>query len=117
MNLSSELTAAMDEAKARVRLAYPWWLRPFLLRGVAAITLGRRIYVSPSYLDRPARDLERLLRHEVTHVRQINELGLVRFLYRYVGEYIRNRRAGLRSHEAYRRISFEMEAHAAEEAV
>src|SRR5438477_8367988 len=39
----------------------PWWLRPFLLRGVAAITLGRRIYIASNI---PADARERVLRHE-----------------------------------------------------
>jgi hypothetical protein len=92
---------------AIVRVGYPWWLRPFVLRNVAAITLGRRIYVAEEAT-------EAILRHEMVHVRQAGELGLARFLWRYVAEYLRNRRRGMRHDEAYRAISFEVEAFAAE---
>ena len=92
---------------AIVRVGYPWWLRPFLHRHIAAITLGRRIYVAEEATDA-------ILRHELVHVRQAGELGLPRFLWRYIAEYVRNRRRGMAHHEAYRAISFEVEAFAAE---
>jgi len=77
-------------------------------RGVAAITMGRRIYIAVG------EESDTLLRHELAHVRQAEELGVVRFLLRYVAEYIRNRRIGMRHEAAYRAISFEVEAFAAE---
>jgi len=49
-----------------------------------------------------------------THVQQIARLGIVRFYWRYLREYISLRRSGLSSAEAYQRISFETEAFAAE---
>jgi hypothetical protein len=84
------------------------------MRGVAAITLGRRVYVSPSLA---GAQLERLLRHELTHVAQIARVGFFTFYWRYLTEYISHRRAGLSSIAAYRNISFEKEAFAAEEHV
>lgn len=102
----------MADAGARIRFRYPWWLRPFVLRDVVGITLGRRIYLSADVAER---QIERFLRHELAHVRQINRVGLIRFYWRYVREYIGNRRAGLEPAEAYRRISFEEEARLAEE--
>ena len=81
---------------------------PFLARGVAAITIGRRIWV------RAGACSDALLRHELEHVRQMGELGLIRFLCRYLGEYVRNRLSGMSSDAAYRNISFEREAFAAE---
>src|SRR3954452_18646332 len=92
---------------AIVRVGYPWWLRLFVHRNVAAITLGRRIYVAEEATDA-------ILRHELVHVRQAGELGLARFLWRYVAEYLRNRRRGMAHDEAYRAISFEVEAFATE---
>ncbi|HEU4520455.1 MAG TPA: DUF4157 domain-containing protein, partial [Thermoanaerobaculia bacterium] len=83
-----------------------------LMRGVAGITLGRRIYVAPHVA---GKQLERLLRHELAHVAQIARHGLIAFYWRYIVEYVRHRRAGLSSAEAYRNISFEKEALAAEE--
>ena len=99
---------------AKIAYAFPWWLRPFLQRGVIAITLGRRVYVSARV---KGEQLERLLRHELTHVAQVNRLGILRFYWRYVREYIALRRSGLKSFEAYQRVSFEQEASAAEELV
>jgi hypothetical protein len=99
---------------ARIAYAFPIWLRPFLQRGVIAITLGRRVYVSAKV---KGEELERLLRHELKHVEQVNRIGLFRFYWRYVREYIALRRSGLKSFEAYRRVSFEEEASAAEELV
>jgi hypothetical protein len=59
--------------------------------------------------------LLRLLRHELAHVAQIERLGLLRFLWRYLREfatlYIRLRSVAA----AYVSISFEIEARAAEE--
>lgn len=114
MDLSASLQRAVAEAGALVRFRYPWWLRPFLIRGVAAITLGRRIYLAP---DIRREQRERFLRHELVHVRQIRRHGLLGFYGRYLREYVRHRRQGLSSSEAYRNISFEIEALAAEETV
>jgi hypothetical protein len=91
----------------RVRMGFPWWLRPFLFRDVIAITLGRRVYLSAK-LEGAA--LQRILAHELVHVGQIERVGLVRFYWRYLREYVANRRQGMPAPEAYRRISFEQEA-------
>jgi hypothetical protein len=95
-------------SKAIVRVGFPWWLRPFLFRGVAAITLGRRVYVAAEH------HTAAVVRHELVHVRQAEELGTLRFLARYVMEYVRNRRRGMAHDDAYRAISFEAEAFAEE---
>lgn len=109
MDLSPALAEMIDAARARVRVGYPWWLRPFLARDVIAITLGRRIYL------RGDRAPERLLRHELAHVRQVNRLGLFRFLRLYLTEFARHW-VRLRSvPAAYAAISFEIEARAEEE--
>ena len=111
MRLSDDLQASIANARAHVRMSFPIWLRPFLGRGVIAITLGRHIYVSPRVAEA---ELEKWLRHELVHVAQIARLGLIRFYWRYLSEYIALRRRGLSSSAAYRRISFEEEAFAAE---
>jgi hypothetical protein len=90
-----------------VKYRFPWWLRPFLLRGVAGITLGRRVYIEGT-------DAEGILRHELVHVAQIARLGIVRFYWVWVREYLGHLSSGLPSAEAYRRISLEIEAFAAE---
>ena len=113
MKLSDDIEAAVAEARAKVRVGYPWWLRPFLFPNIVAITFGRRIWLSASVDERHA---ARLLRHELTHVRQFARLGMFRFLWRYLTEYVRLRRSGLSSTAAYESISFEREALAAEQA-
>lgn len=97
---------------AKIVMGYPWWLRPFLMQGVLAITLGRRIYVKAGL---SASYMERLLRHELAHVRQIERLGLLRFYWRYALEFLRHFRAVRSVSRAYSMISFEIEAVAAEE--
>ena len=68
----------------------------------------RRIWI------RAGQESEALLRHELVHVRQMRALGVIRFGWLYLGEYVRNRLAGMRPDDAYRNISFEREAFAAE---
>jgi uncharacterized protein DUF4157 len=101
----------MTDQLARVRHGFPWWLRPFLRRGVIGITIGRRVYLAA---DLAGHDAEALLRHELAHVRQVATIGFARFYFRYAVEYLRNRRAGMPAADAYRNISFEREAMAAE---
>ena len=108
MNLPPDLQQTIDDARAIVRFGFPWWLRFFLMPGVAGITLGRRIYIDGG------RDVMRSVKHELAHVRQIRRLGLIRFYWRWISEYAGNRRRGLSSDDAYRRISLEREAFAAE---
>ena len=96
---------------SRIKIGFPWWLRPFLGRDVLAITLGSTIRIARPL---PPPELELLLRHERVHVRQMRALGLFRFLVRYAAEYLRGRRNGLGHDAAYRDISFEREAFAAE---
>lgn len=109
--MNPDLKKAISDAGARVCVRYPWWLRPFVHRDTIAITLGRRIYIAGA-LDGAAFDC--LLRHELVHVRQASDRGTARFLWRYVAEYLHNRIRGLNHDAAYRAISFEVEAFAAE---
>ena len=111
---SPALQAAVAATGVRLRIGYPWWLRLVLIRGIAGITLGRRVYLASGIAGAA---LERLLRHELAHVHQIALHGLLRFYWRYVVEYVSLRRRGLPPAEAYRNISFEREALEAEENV
>ena len=113
LRISQNVQSVIEGAGAKIRVGYLRWLRIFLAEGVVAITLGRRIYLAGRAL---GSDVEGTLRHELEHVMQINRLGLVRFYFQYLMEYIRNRLAGLSASQAYREISFEREARAAEEA-
>ncbi len=96
----------------KIRVGYPWWLRPFMMKDVLAITLGRRIYVRAGVAESY---MERLLRHELAHIRQIERLGLVRFYMLYLAEFMRHFRRVRSIPRAYSMISFEIEAVAAEE--
>jgi hypothetical protein len=58
---------------------------------------------------RAANDV-RLLRHELVHVEQWRQLGVVRFLFRYLRSYIGSRLRGYPHWAAYRRIPLEIEA-------
>ncbi|HEV7240336.1 MAG TPA: DUF4157 domain-containing protein [Thermoanaerobaculia bacterium] len=112
MNISPTLHAAIEASRAKVRVGYPWWLRLFLMRDVVAITLGHRIYFRKRL---ESETFERILLHELVHVRQVDRLGLFVFLWRYFGEFARNW-IRLRSiAAAYAAISYEIEARAAEE--
>lgn len=73
--------------------------------GSAAITLGRLVIVR-----RSAAGDERLMRHELVHVRQWQELGVVRFLVNYLGAYLQGRWRGHGHRDAYRRIPLEVQA-------
>jgi hypothetical protein len=115
MNLPREIEDALGEAiadaNAKIRIGYPWWLRPFLLRDVAAITLGHRVYLGAQV--RPD-SVARLLRHELAHVRQVQRLGLLRFYWRYLYEFGRHFSRVRSLDKAYNLISFEREAVEAE---
>ena len=115
MKLTTRTEERIAEIGARVRLGYPWWLRPWLARDVIAITLGRRIYLSARMAARSEEYVEKLLRHELAHVRQVRTLGLPRFLWRYTAEFLRHFRRLRSVNAAYASISFEIEARAEEE--
>jgi Domain of unknown function (DUF4157) len=80
---------------------------PVLTPGVAGMTLGRWILV------RRGHEHDRgLIAHELVHVRQWRELGVARFLVRYLGAYARGRWRGLGHQAAYEAIPLEAEARA-----
>ncbi|RYZ52719.1 MAG: hypothetical protein EOP07_19095 [Proteobacteria bacterium] len=79
-----------------------------LLRQYSAIVLGRHCFV------KEATASDRLIRHELVHQEQIRRHGVILFYFTYVWEYLRNLWR-YRSHDqAYRQISFEVEAYARE---
>ena len=81
------------------------WIGGPVPRGAAAVTIGPLVSVRRRF----ATD-ERLLRHELVHVRQWRSLGIAGFLWRYVGTYLRWRLRGYGHWAAYRRIPLEVEA-------
>ena len=80
-------------------------LSRFAAPGASATTLGRFIFLRKSALGS-----ERLMRHELVHVRQWRRLGVARFGSRYLGSYVRWRLRRYPHWAAYRRIPLEIEA-------
>lgn len=70
-----------------------------------AVTLGKTIVVRSRAAGHAG-----LMAHELVHVRQYRDLGLIRFALRYVGSYLRFRLSGYGHMAAYRRIPLEVEA-------
>ena len=73
--------------------------------GAAATTLGRVVFVRNGHEDNPL-----LLEHELVHVRQYRERGLLGFLVPYLWRYLRLRMQGWPHWAAYRRLPLEAEA-------
>ena len=73
--------------------------------GATATTLGPLVLMR-----RRGVGNRRLLRHELEHVRQWREQGVVGFLRRYLGAYACGRLRGLPHRAAYLRIPHEIEA-------
>ena len=115
MNFSAATQKAIEDSAAVVRVGYPWWMRPFLMKGVVAITLARWIFLSAEMEKRSEDYIDRLLRHELAHVRQVNQIGFMMFLIRYGLEFVMHLWHERNVDRAYRRISFEVEAWGAEE--
>jgi hypothetical protein len=88
----------------------PRWLERAWGDRAAAMTLPWAIYVKAAVLGGDRMVLARLLTHELVHVRQWQQLGVVRFTVRYLTEYWRSRRRGLNHAQAYLAISLEREA-------
>jgi hypothetical protein len=82
-----------------------WLLVGVAAPGAAATTLGPLILIRSW-----AADDDHILRHELEHVRQWREQGVVGFLVRYLGAYLRWRACSYPHWGAYRRIPFEVEA-------
>lgn len=87
------------------RSGYWLWVGGPVPRGSAGITLGKLVIMRRRSVS------ERLLRHELIHVRQFAEEGAPRFLVRYVAHYLRWRARGYPHLGAYRRIPHEIEAY------
>ncbi len=105
----ARLSGLEDIDRVPVRRA-PRWMTKAWRGDVGAMTLPWGIFVRGDLLAGDRTALVRLIRHELVHVRQWGELGPVRFLVRYLSEYLRLRRAGLGHQRAYQEISFEREA-------
>lgn len=89
----------------KVTIKFDHWL-PKLFK-VGAITLRRTIYFSIT-LDKTPKNM---LNHEMIHIRQIRENGLVKFYLLYIIYYFFNLLKYRNHMSAYRNIKFEVEAY------
>jgi muconolactone delta-isomerase len=79
----------------------------------SAITIRSTVFVRSDIVEAVvAGGMPELAAHELVHVRQWREQGTVRFLWRYLSEYLRLRVFGLGHDAAYRRIGAEWTAYA-----
>jgi len=78
--------------------------------GIQALTVRRWIFVDPRLLNGDRAKLSLLIIHELVHVRQWSDLGVIGFLSSYLGSYLRGRRDGLNHRDSYRAIDLEVEA-------
>ncbi len=122
MNAGRILTAAgvdIDELRVLIHPIRPEqvWLRsvsPLMTRiwgrGIQAMTVSRWIFVDPRALNGDRAQLSVLIIHELVHVRQWFDLGVLGFLSSYLGDYLRGRRDGLSHRDSYMAIPLEVEA-------
>ena len=82
---------------------------PFLAPGSSGMTIGRVVLLRNDGVYDGSR---KIIAHELVHVRQYYELGLLRFLSRYVKCYVRALWRHRRHRVAYRAIPFEVQAYA-----
>ena len=91
-------------------LPAPRVLRRIWGEGIRAMTLRHTIFVDPPVLGGTMVGSRSLLVHELVHVRQWFELGVLGFLWRYLAGYLRGRLSGMGHREAYLGIELEVEA-------
>lgn len=116
-----ELLGARDVAALRVRLLpvrpeqvivrpFPVLVARLWPKWVGAVAAPWGVYVRPQVLEGDSDRLAGVLCHELVHVRQWRTLGVIGFLWSYVGDYLSGRRRGLSHREAYLTIGLEEEA-------
>jgi hypothetical protein len=105
------LVDPVDPDRVVVRSA-PRLMTRLWRKGITAMTFPSTIYVDPTVLA-GARRPGPLLVHELIHVRQWAELGVARFVWRYLSAYLSGRLRGQGHRDAYLAISLEVEARAA----
>jgi len=104
-----DLIAPVDPDEVNVWPASTW-MRALWRPGIQGVTHWKWVFVDPEVLTGERMRLGRLVVHELVHVRQFVAGGYVRFVIRYVGEYVRGRLTGKSPRDAYLAISAEVEA-------
>ena len=102
--------AGLDDLDRVLVRPAPAWMRRLWRGDVGAMTLPWGIFVRSDLLGGNRVDLARLVSHELVHVRQWQQMGIRRFLTRYLSDYWRARRQGHSHQVAYEMISLEKEA-------
>lgn len=82
---------------------------PFLAPGSNGMTIGRFVFLRNDGVHDGSR---KIIAHELVHVRQFYELGVVRFFARYLRGYLRALVRLKRHRAAYYAIPFEVRAYA-----
>ena len=100
-SILNRMNHVSDLDRSRARVVPVRWLPS----GVDAMTIGSRIFVRSGHAGSVG-----LMAHELVHVEQWRDEGVVGFLRSYLGSYLRSRRSGLSHDEAYRAIPQESEA-------
>lgn len=95
----------MGRLRIERRPGYRLWVGGPVPPGAAAWTLGSLVIVRRRHAERRL-----LLAHELEHVRQWRDQGVVGFLRPYLGAYLRHRLRGHSHGAAYRRIPAEISA-------
>lgn len=103
------LIQPIEPESVRIRPA-PALLRRVWGRENRAMTLRHTILLDPTLLAATQDRAATLLVHELVHVRQWHDLGVPRFLWRYLTAYLRGRFDGLGHRRAYLGIPLEVEA-------
>jgi len=103
------LIQPIEPDSVRIRPA-PAFLRRIWGRDNRAMTLRNTILLDPTLLSAAQDRAGILLVHELVHVRQWHDLGVPRFLWRYLTAYLRGRFDGLGHRGAYLGIPLEVEA-------
>ena len=106
-HLSDEELAAYDHIPVELARRVVLWELPRVPGQFAGITLGRHVLTS-GRKDRTGRSM--LIAHELVHVRQWAELGVIGFAARYLAGFVAGLRAERRWMPAYRAIPAEVEA-------
>ena len=99
--------ASLDRVMVRPA---PRWLVRLWGQRASAMTVPWAVYLDPQLLAGDVHRLGGLIVHELVHLRQWRQLGVARFLWRYLGDYWRARRRGFSHRQAYLAISLEEEA-------
>lgn len=110
----SRVLSRIDPARIEIKEAPSWFMRMWAT-GIVAVALPWGIYFTPAMMDRYETGAEpgrvgQLLVHELTHMEQLERLGVVRHAVQYVWDYLRGRMARKGHWDSYRAIRLEVEA-------